>query len=323
MTDKKRRISINRESLLSHRIRGFDTREATFDALKKALARKVRHIEFDVRLTKDRRYLVHHDPYFKDCNGTFSYIRDLTGKEIAARKAFGEITFLDDMLEYFSKNEQGSTTIHIDVKDFGAEQYLVDLVRKHDLLNRSVIVSWLPSVLIEVNRIEPHCRLCYSHITFTRFQMAFPIARIFLRQSIVNFFGKIFRPFWLDMGRMLESLRIYYDVGACITGLCPEDRVGYNHGHVVSNIVGDAMIAMLERTNGMVCIPKVCATRSLVKQYQQKNIAVAVFSIKTRRELENTIAGICPNILYIDNANLFSDCEPIKSPAATNLSGHT
>lgn len=304
MNNRRLEEEVGPERLLSHRLRGFDRHESTVAGLKAALAREVRHVEFDVRLTKDGRFLTFHDPFVLDDHGGYHNIGELTIEEIRTRCHIDHAPFLDEMLECFRKNAKDTATIHVDIKAGGVERCLVDLIRRYDLVDRAVIVSWIPSVLEKVAAIEPGFRLCYSHITFARFTPLYSIAAWVLSQKTVNAAGRFTRSFAPYTGRLIESLRIYWDSDGIPWDAHENDLTGFNHGHLVPYLVGGKMLQLLERTRGMVCIPTVCATKGLVEDYHRRGISVAVFPVRTREELRVAVGRVHPDVLYVDNADL-------------------
>ncbi len=63
---------------------------------------------------------------------------------------------------------------------------------------------------------------------------------------------------------------------------------------------------ILIKTQGMICIPIWCADKIIVKRYHDIGIEIAVYSVKTEKQLSNIMEGVEPDLLYVDNASLFA-----------------
>src|SRR3954463_5648001 len=67
-----------------------------------------------------------------------------------------ELATLDEALAFLAP---GSCGIQLDLKARGAEQALVDAVRKRDLVERAVVSTFRPASLRTLNELEPGLRL--------------------------------------------------------------------------------------------------------------------------------------------------------------------
>ncbi len=62
---------------------------------------------------------------------------------------------LDEALATFSARARPEVVLDLDVKDRGCEGVLLDRMRAHGLVNRTLITSFHPQVLCSVGRLEP------------------------------------------------------------------------------------------------------------------------------------------------------------------------
>jgi glycerophosphoryl diester phosphodiesterase len=115
-----------RPLVIGHRGAAAVAPENTFDSLKAAVAAGADLVEFDV----GPDLLLAH----------------------SAREAPEEDVTLDDALEYL--NAQG-VGIHVDVKQPGYEEQVVDALRSHDIVERSVVSTAFPVTLRRIRALLP------------------------------------------------------------------------------------------------------------------------------------------------------------------------
>jgi hypothetical protein len=61
----------------------------------------------------------------------------------------------------------------------------------------------------------------------------------------------------------------------------------------------------LQKSRGLVCIPRLLAARGIVNHYRELGIGVAVFSITTPEQALKVEQRIDPEIMYVDRAEVF------------------
>src|SRR6187402_2627002 len=91
-----------KKRLLSHRLRGFDDRESTCSGLERALAAGVRHVEFDVRVTRDGQLVACHDSFFKADDGSWQYVDAWDLAALRAQRAMRGLATVDEMCACFA-----------------------------------------------------------------------------------------------------------------------------------------------------------------------------------------------------------------------------
>jgi glycerophosphoryl diester phosphodiesterase len=299
---------ISHEKLVSHRIRGFGDCENSIQALINALDAGVRRLEIDIRITKDNNFVVFHDPFFKNSNGKFLNIHDFSVAELANYSSTSEIPTLEHFLEVFVNQAPEETKLYIDIKSAGFEEQLVNTVKKYNLMKRIVWVSWIPTTLIKIYSLSPKCnKLCYTHITFARFPPAYFITKNIVKIGRLDFLKKFLSYFLPDISKKIEVNRLFFDdKGKPANVLHDGNTAGCNYKHFVPDMITEQIKDLLIETQGMICIPTWCVNKNIVKRYHDIGIKVAVYSVKTEKQLSNIVARALPDLLYVDNASLFT-----------------
>ncbi len=144
--------------VIAHRCLGFGFRENTVQAMQAAISSPVRMIEFDVRLTKDRKWVVIHNPFLKTEKQIVFQVHEHTYSKLKR-----EVTLLGHMLALFAAHGEGKELM-IDVKDVGEERQLVRLIQQSDVQERVIVIAWEPEVLRRVHKLEPSIRLGLSYV---------------------------------------------------------------------------------------------------------------------------------------------------------------
>ncbi len=131
--------------------------ENTIRAFKKALDLGVDLIEFDVRETKDKKLVVIHDEKVNRTTNGKGYVRGLTFEEIGKLNAGkGEkIPSFEEVINLL-KNER--PIIVIEIKEPETSEEILKIIKKGNLQNKVLIVSFWPDVLKEVKEISPEIK---------------------------------------------------------------------------------------------------------------------------------------------------------------------
>lgn len=302
MTLTEKRI----EGLLSHRMRGFDRRDSTRLGLAHALNAGVRQVEFDVRFTRDGHPVAYHDPLFKANDGSWRYIHECDLAALRAQRSLSELATLDEMFAIFTDYRASEALLHVDVKVEGYESVVYETIRKFELLSNAVLVSWLPGVLTRFNAMSPQSRLCFSHLPLGE-----PLYRIAKAISpAINGAPFVLRLALRNMGPQLlkeaSTLHVYFhDDGDPASWTGHDDGADQNLCHVVPGMLTGTMLNLLSRTRGIICVPLRFATQRLKEAYRAQGVQLAVFSVDSESALERVTSEIDPDIIYVDNANIF------------------
>jgi glycerophosphoryl diester phosphodiesterase len=127
--------------------------ENTMNSFKRACELKADMIEFDVRKTRDKQLVAFHDPTIIHNRTTYP-ISDVTFENlqfIAKQQGF-EIPLIKDI---FSSLHD---LLHFDIelKEKDCEEEITNLIREYRTENSSIITSFLPSVVMNIQKNWPH-----------------------------------------------------------------------------------------------------------------------------------------------------------------------
>jgi Glycerophosphoryl diester phosphodiesterase family len=293
--------------LLSHRLRGFDRWESTRLGLERGLVTGVRHVEFDVRVTRDGCPVAYHDPFFKADDGTWCYVDEWDLTALRAQQALGQLATLEEMCACFAAFRSPHALLHVDVKVAGHEGVIHDTIAKFGLLPHTVLVSWLPSVLLRFHALSAQTRLCFSHLPMARAPWLYPIAKalspVIERAAPALSWG--LRDIAPRLSNEALTVRLHFhDDGDPARWYEGDEDADRNHGYVVPGLLSGTMLDLLRTTEGVVCVPVRLATRALGRSYRSQNIQLAVYSVADARSLERVMADVDPDIVYVDNADI-------------------
>lgn len=128
--------------------------ENTIRSLERAIAERVDLVEFDVLdLACGSLVLAHSDDLHEVSHGAArGTVRTCTLPEL--RAAAPDCPTLDEALAFLAATAP-EVGIHLDLKWHGYERPAVEALRRHDLLGRTFVSSFLPRSLHEVARVEP------------------------------------------------------------------------------------------------------------------------------------------------------------------------
>jgi glycerophosphoryl diester phosphodiesterase len=174
---------------------GFGHQENSIHALRAALQSAVGGIEFDIRLTKDRKWVAIHNPFFENEERAVKRVHEHSYMQIRR-----EVTLLDSMLAVcwaYPSNK----LIMIDVKDVGEEKQIVRMIRKYDLQRQVVVIAWEPEVLRRVHALDPAIRIGFSYVpihsslTYIKGSVSQPLSRhgVLLRFNAEHSFDTKFK----------------------------------------------------------------------------------------------------------------------------------
>ena len=143
--------------MIAHRCNGFGLPENSLKAFRAALAAPVDGIEFDVRLTKDRKWVAIHDPFLKNEERRVMRIHERLYSQLK-----NDVTPLDTLLALFAAYPKSE--LFIDVKDVGEEKQIIKSIRRYGLLENARIIAWEPEVLRRVHARDPEVKIGMSFV---------------------------------------------------------------------------------------------------------------------------------------------------------------
>lgn len=293
------------ERVLSHRLRGFAPIESTLDGMTAALAAGVRHVEFDARVTRDGALIAYHDPIFQADDGSWQQVEAWGREALVGQRRMRHVPTVAEMVARFAVGRTPRSRLHVDMKVAGQEDALLAILQSAGVREQTVLVSWTANVLQEFHARAPAVPLCFSHITFARTPRLYGVAKRLgyppLRRGAVRALGGL-AP---RLAAQLATARLHFhDDGDPLIDPAIEDRAGFDHAHVVLDLLAGRMLRLLQATRGFAAVPGWCLHRALVERYHDLGVQVAVFAAKDAAALERMLSAGA-DIVYVDDAGLF------------------
>jgi len=142
---------------IAHRGASGHILENTKKSFKKALKLNTEGVEFDVRLTKDKRIVVIHDEDLKRVANNPSLVKDLTLRQIRKiKQKNGEnILTLKEALKILNH----SCVYKIHLKEKGIEEKVIKFIKQRHLEKRIIITTDFFSVARKVKNICPDLKV--------------------------------------------------------------------------------------------------------------------------------------------------------------------
>jgi len=150
--------------IIGHRGASGHAPENTLAAFKKAVALGATFIETDLQLSRDARFVaIHDDSVDRTTNGqgkvhdqTLAVLRRLdAGSWFGSEYAGERIPTLEEILEFCKKND---VVFYLELKpsgSWGGEHALIGALRESGEVARVVVISFDPSILASLRKIEP------------------------------------------------------------------------------------------------------------------------------------------------------------------------
>lgn len=148
--------------VIAHRGASAYEPENTLRAFKRAVDMGADIIEFDVRLSRDGTLVVIHDETLERTTNGQGAVRSKTLKELRGLDAgLGErVPTLDEVVSEIG----GKVALAIEIKERGAEEGVVDVIRGHSLLCSAFVISFNERVLVRVRELEPRIATGFLYI---------------------------------------------------------------------------------------------------------------------------------------------------------------
>ena len=140
---------VRRPLLLGHRGSRLAAPENTIEAFELALAHGCDGFEFDVRLTRDSRAIICHDPKWLGKVVERSTYRDLCLKT--------SLPLLEEVISRFA----GRAYLDIELKIPALEQQVASILARNSGSEKLIVSSFLPEVLHAMRRAQPGVKLGY------------------------------------------------------------------------------------------------------------------------------------------------------------------
>ncbi len=163
-----------RKTIIAHRGASQYFPENTIEAFEKAIEIGADMIEFDVRKTKDNKFVIQHDEFIQNIS-----IRELTHKDIKGIKS--NILLLEEALDCL----KGRTLVDIEIKEEGDEKEIIDLVLKCFGNKGLVITSFNDNSVKFIKENYPELKVGLllgkekpKNVVLVRFSELFPANRL-------------------------------------------------------------------------------------------------------------------------------------------------
>lgn len=142
---------------IAHRGASGHILENTKKSFKKALKLNTEGVEFDVRLTKDKRIVVVHDEDLKRVANNSDLVKDLTLRQIRKikQKDGEDILTLKEALKILNH----SCVYKIHLKEKGMEEKVIKFIEQRHLEKRIIITTDFFSVARKVKNICPNLKV--------------------------------------------------------------------------------------------------------------------------------------------------------------------
>ncbi len=181
-------MSGNKEDLLviGHKGASSIAPENTLKAFKKAIELKADYIEFDLHHTLDNEIIIHHDEDTLSTTGVLKMIKDTSLEEIKKLDA-GEGEQIPTLRELI-KITKGKINLQPEIKVLGLVHDLVNILRKNNLIETSIVSCFEIEELSKIKEIEPQLKVGYLiPKALTKFQ---PIKQ-YIKRAVANEFYAI------------------------------------------------------------------------------------------------------------------------------------
>ncbi|MDI6592090.1 MAG: glycerophosphodiester phosphodiesterase family protein [Patescibacteria group bacterium] len=131
--------------------------ENTIRAFKRALDLGVDLIEFDVRMTKDKKLVVIHDEKLDRTTNGKGFVRDFAFEEIKKLDA-GKGEKIPSFEETLNLLKSEKPIIVIEIKEPQITEKILKIIKKENLENKVLIVSFWHNILNKIKEIEPEIK---------------------------------------------------------------------------------------------------------------------------------------------------------------------
>lgn len=285
-----------KQKLVLHRLRGFGFPDASKPALQKCIESKIHAIEIDVRFTKDNVAVVNHDATLRKLFQSNEFIARKTILELKniPHKRFNNSYILS--FEEFCQTCASYDSLKIlcvDIKESGGEKIILNLLEKNNLLEKTVIISWLPEVLFNVYKIRADIPLCFSHFPSTK------LTGYFFKKYFANPLKYASILVKRDAGRHRFHFNKYNEAQN------NQPKIGFDYEHFVFPFLSGKLLEILIASHGWVCIPFQTATIKLIERYKNSGIKVCLFTINRIEQIKKLEMARKSDFILTDEAKLF------------------
>jgi glycerophosphoryl diester phosphodiesterase len=152
--------------------------ENTLESFGKAISLGANAVELDIRSSKEGIPVVSHDDNLKRVFGKDLAISDATVRELK-QETGDKLPVLEEVLQFIDRKVD---KILLELKETGAEKKVLGIVKKADLKDRVIIVSFLEEALVNVRKLDSKIE---TGLIYTRFKDPFGAALKMQAQYLV------------------------------------------------------------------------------------------------------------------------------------------
>ncbi len=289
---------------ISHRLKGFDTHDASASGLAKALKTEINAIEIDIRISKDNQLVINHDAHFTLGNTKNILLANYTLPEILSlcSETYPDYSILA-FSEFLERIKPSKAQVFIDIKEYGQEEMILQTLKDCDLLERSTIVSWLPETVLKCHSLNPAIPLCFSYYP------ALSMLHYFLQKFPLSIANSISR---LKDKRPYFKTNYFYN--SCARTDFPTydsmDYRGTDHEHFVKGTISGPLLEAIVSSHGYICIHRAACTSGIFRAYKELKVKCMVYGIKDEDELRNALA-FHPDAVLVDSPALLDAAKSI------------
>ena len=157
----------SRPLIFGHRGSPTEITENTLASFEKAINQGVDSLEFDVRLTKDKKIVIFHDSDLNRLAEVNKKIQELTYKQLQEikLKQNQRVPLLDDIIPFFDQVKAVNIEIKSDgiFKGHGIIKFLIQFLDKQNINDKCIISSFNPLILLRFKLQRPKTILGYLY----------------------------------------------------------------------------------------------------------------------------------------------------------------
>jgi len=270
------------KKLLSHRLKGYSKYENSIFALRNILEDKVNYLEIDIRLSKDKKLFVCHDPFIIK-NDKKVYIHESNSDELLVEFTKEILPTLDYFLKIFKKNYNNYSKLCLDIKDYNCEESILSLVEKYDLNDEVVYITWMPETILKLYQLGVDKDIYFSYFPLNTKMFSGIIS------FLISYLSVKAPPFYHITGnkfRIKTSSKYLY---------------GYQRVVMTTKIPSD-VINILQITKGGVCVEKKLIDDSLLKRLKDLNLQTWIFGLNVNDDYFELEKNPNIDVIFSENA---------------------
>lgn len=174
----------NKILVIGHRGASIIAPENTIKAFKEAIRLEADLIEFDVQESKDHELVVTHDEDLSRITGEKGLLSDFSLEELK-KLDFGDGEQIPT-LEELIRTTKGKIGLNCEIKVPGIAQKVINTLKENEILDSTIISSFLHDELLEIQKIEPKAKLASLEPTGTAKIMNWETKKSMIQYCIDN-----------------------------------------------------------------------------------------------------------------------------------------